>query len=248
MNRNQLVGGGAVVVVVVVVMLMAAAMLPACSPATGPAGPPVVLDMAQPPGPGTGGNQGSTDMAMPPQPTSMLPFVVDTAFVSSGFMGDGATAGTIMMTPAKSGDSTDCNGKRASTAASGSCHVIAYAPPSAGGMGWGGVYWQYPANNWGMKAGYGVPAGAKKVTFQAKGGKGGEKVTFLAGGIIGAGNPYTDSIKATTTVTLTADWATYTIDLSGQSYTQVLGGFGWTMTATDAAVSGSFFVDDIQWQ
>jgi hypothetical protein len=197
---------------------------------------------------GTGGNHGAEDMAMAPPAGQMLPFIVDTVFVSSGFMGDGATAGTITMVPAKTGDSTDCNGMRASTTAAGSCHAVTYAPPASGGMGWGGVYWQYPANNWGTKAGFAMPAGAKKVTFQARGLNGGEKVTFLAGGIQGAGSPYTDSIKATVTVTLTNAWATYQIDLSGQSYTQVLGGFGWTMVATDAGASGGFFVDDIEWQ
>ena len=236
MNRNQLVRSASVVWM---------ALAAACSPTTTAAPPPpAVSDMAAaiiPP-------PVNPDLAMPLPPTSMLPFVVDTVFVSSGFMGDGAKPGTVTMTPAKTGDSTDCNGKRSSTSAAGSCHTVSYAPPASAGMGWAGVYWQYPANNWGMKAGYAVPAGAKKVSFQAKGAKGGEKVTFLAGGIIGAGNPYTDSIKATATVTLTADWAPYSLDLSGQSYSQVLGGFGWTMTATDAAVSGSFFVDDVQWQ
>ncbi len=227
------------------VVWVAGALLGACSSTAAPTMmTPPVNDLAMP---ATGGNGSPPDMAMAATgPT--LPFVVDTVFVSSGFMGDGATAGTITMTPAKSGDSTDCNGMRSSTTASGSCHVVTYAPPASGGMGWGGVYWQYPANNWGTKAGFAVPAGAKKVTFQARGQNGGEKVTFLAGGIIGAGNPYTDSIKATTTVTLTASWAPYTIDLSGQSYTQVLGGFGWTMTSMDAGASGGFFVDDIQWQ
>lgn len=219
-----------------------------CSPATSapPAGSGGAADMAML-SPGTGGNHTPADMATP-APTAMLPFAVDTAFVSSGFMGDGAMPGTVTMMPAKAGDSTDCGGKRASTTAAGSCHTVAYVPPAANGMGWAGVYWQYPANNWGTKPGYAIPSGAKKVTFQAKGQKGGEKVTFLAGGIIGAGNPYTDSLKATVTVTLTADWQPYSLDLSGQSYSQVLGGFGWTMTAGDAGASGGFSVDDIQWQ
>jgi hypothetical protein len=225
------------------VVLVVGALVAACSAAGPTMQPPVVNDLAMP---GTGGN-GSPDMAMMPT-TSTLPFVVDTVFVSSGFMGDGNMAGPITMIPAKTGDSTDCNGMRSSTTASGSCHVITYAPPASGGQGWGGVYWQYPANNWGTKAGYAVPAGAKKVTFQAKGAKGGEKVQFLAGGIVGAMQPYTDSIKATTTVTLTTSWAAYSIDLTGQSYTSVLGGFGWTMTSMDAGTSGGFFVDDIQWQ
>jgi hypothetical protein len=225
------------------VMVVVSALVAACSAAGPSMQPPVVNDLAMP---GTGGN-GSADMAMMPN-TMTLPFVVDTVFVSSGFMGDGNMAGPITMIPAKTGDSTDCNGMRSSSTASGSCHVITYAPPASGGMGWGGVYWQYPANNWGTKSGYAVPAGAKKVSFQAKGAKGGEKVQFLAGGIVGAMQPYTDSIKATATVTLTTTWAAYSIDLTGQSYTSVLGGFGWTMTATDAGTSGGFFVDDIQWQ
>jgi hypothetical protein len=221
----------------------------ACSSTAAPAPGPVVTDMAT----GTGGNGGGGgtqggggDMAM--ATTNSLPFVVDTVFVSSGFMGDGQTAGTIAMVPAKTGDSTDCMGMRASSSAAGSCHAVTYTPPASAGMGWGGVYWQYPANNWGTKPGFAMPSGAKKLTFQARGAKGGEKITFLAGGIQGAGNPYTDSIKASVTITLTNAWSPYEIDLSGQSYTQVLGGFGWTMAATDAGTSAAFFVDDIEWQ
>ena len=214
-----------------------------------PAPPPAVPDMAMAGPTGGGGGPGpapSPDMAMPP--TAALPFVVDTQYATSGFMGDGATPGAVTMTPAKTGDSRDCNGHRAGATAVGDCHAVVYAPPAANGMGWAGVYWQYPANNWGTKPGYAIPPGATKVTFQAKGEKGGEKVTFLAGGIINAGSAYTDSLKASVDVTLTADWAPYSIDLGGQTYSQVLGAFGWTMKASDAGPSGGFLVDDIQWQ
>ena len=229
-------------------LLLAAAGLgmAACSSTVAPVPMPPAPDMAMVASEADMSHP-AQDMTMAP-PMSLLPFVVDTVFVSSGFMGDGAMAGAIGMVPAKTGDSTDCNGMRASTTAAGSCHAVTYTPPGSGGMGWGGVYWQYPANNWGTKAGFTVPAGAKKVTFQARGLHGGEKVNFLAGGIQGAGNAYTDSVKASVTVTLTNAWAPYQIDLSGQSYTQVLGGFGWTMVATDAAAGGAFFVDDIEWQ
>jgi len=237
MSSKLVLGGAAVLLVVVGGCSADSGKMPVATP-----------DMAMVPGVGGGGGTPTpADMAMMP-PMSLLPFVVDTAFVTSGFMGDGSTAGVVTMIPAKSGDSTDCNGARASTSSVGSCHSVTYAPPGSGGNGWAGVYWQYPSNNWGTKAGYAIPAGAKKVTFKARGAVGGEKVTFLAGGIINAGSPYTDSLKATATVTLTKDWAPYSLDLSGQTYAQVLGGFGWTMAATDAASSGSFFVDDIAWQ
>jgi hypothetical protein len=232
----------------------AAAALTACGGATPtPATTTPTPDMAMA-STGTGGGQQPPPAAMPdmamttPPPASALPFIVDTPFVTSGFMGDGAMPGAVTMMPEKASDSQDCNGQRAAGTPAGACHSVVYTPPAANGMGWAGVYWQYPANNWGEKAGFAIPAGATKVTFQAKGLKGGEKVTFLAGGIINAGKPYTDSLKATVQVTLTTSWAPYSIDLTGQSYSQVLGGYGWTMAAADAGASGGFFVDDIEWQ
>jgi hypothetical protein len=184
----------------------------------------------------------------PDAPTMAAPFPVDPTFVSSGFMGDGETPGFVTVLPAKPTDNADCNGKRATPNAVGQCHQVRYSPPDAAGKGWAGVYWQYPANNWGTKAGYAIPPGASKVTFWAKGAAGGEQVSFLAGGIAGAGSAYQDTVKSQVKTTLTADWAQYSIDISGQSYTEVIGGFGWTMTATSAATSGQFFIDGIEWQ
>lgn len=208
-----------------------------------------------PSGPDSGGSaldggSPADDSATPSPDSSMLamPFPVDPTFVSSGFMGDGETAGFVTMLPAKPTDNADCNGARAMPGAVGQCHQITYAPPDAGGKGWAGVYWQYPANNWGTKAGYAMPPGAGKVTFWAKGAAGGEQVTFLAGGIAGAGSAFQDTVKSQVKTTLTTTWAQYSIDISGQAYTQVIGGFGWTMTATSAAMSGRFYVDGIEWQ
>lgn len=177
-----------------------------------------------------------------------LPFVVDPTFAASGFMGDGETPGNIVMVPATSIDSVDCHGHRPSPAPAGTCHEVTYTPPLSGGKGWGGVYWQYPHDNWGMHPGYAIAAGATKVTFFAKGALGGEQVTFLAGGIASPGNPYQDTVKSQVTATLTADWVGYAIAVTGQSYTQVLGAFGWTMTATAAAGGSHFFVDGIRWE
>ena len=57
---------------------------------------------------------------------------------------------------------------------------------------WGGVVWQNPANNWGDKAGGWNLTGAKKLTFWARGDKGGEVVTFLFG-LIGKDKTYHDT-------------------------------------------------------
>jgi hypothetical protein len=79
---------------------------------------------------------------------------------------------------------------------------------------------------------------------------GGEVVSFLAGGIAGMNMSYTDSCKATLmSQTLTTTWTQYSIDLTGQTYSQVLGGFGWTMAGpTVAGTPQKFFVDDIKWE
>jgi hypothetical protein len=183
-----------------------------------------------------------SDVSMP------APLIVDEFFAPSGYMGDGETPGPIAMIPAKPGDSKDCDGRRASSSAKGDCHQVTYSPPASGGKGWAGVYWQYPANNWGTKPGYAVAAGAKKVSFWAKGAKGGEKLTFLAGGIAAPGAAYQDSVSAKAEVTLTTEWAPYSIDIAGQTYTEVLGGFGWTMKGPDATPTGKFYVDDIRWE
>jgi len=227
-------------------------MLAACSsPATNPT---PTADLS----PGTGGG-GEKDMALPfvpldftigPDlaPPTTLPFAVDTAFAASGFMGDGESAGPLTIVPAIPGDSTDCNGMRPSTTAAGVCHMVTYVPPEPAKAGWAGIYWQYPDKNWGTIPGYPIPGGATHVTFQAKGSKGGEKISFFVGGIVNSMNPYSDSVKANVVVTLTDAWAAYSIDLAGQGYTEVLGGFGWSMAADDAkASSGIFFIDDIQW-
>jgi hypothetical protein len=207
-------------------------------------------------GPNTGGTAGGADLAMNSAPadfsvpavspdlmmaTGSLPFVVDDRYVASGFMGD---TGDIVMIPAKLGDNTDCNAQRSSATARGTCHQVKYTP--LGASKWAGVFWQSPANNWGDKPGYSIPGGATKVTFQARGAKGGEKVSFQVGGI--TGKAYQDGLKASLVVTLTPTWAPYSIDISSQAYGQVLGGFCWTMAAADAGAAANFFIDDIRWQ
>jgi hypothetical protein len=90
---------------------------------------------------------------------------------------------------------------------------------------WGGVYWQYPVNNWGPLPGKNIEPGATRVTFYAAGNKGGEVVDFLAGGIVGG--PCPDFPAVHLIVSLTTTMTQYSIDLSGITYTSVIGAFAW---------------------
>jgi hypothetical protein len=138
----------------------------------------------------------------------------------------------------------------------GTCYSVAWTPIIGAGnsSAWVGVYWQYPGNNWGGVQGRPINAGASKVTFAAMAdlsdGGSALQVEFIAGGIkptADAGLAYSDSFKATTTVTLTGAWATYSIPLTGDQYSDVIGAFAWSIT-TYSASPITFYLDDIQWE
>lgn len=84
---------------------------------------------------------------------------------------------------------------------------------------WASVVWQSLENNWGDK-GAGIDLrGATRVTFQARGATGEEKVEFFAGGINQPPYrryPYVDSLEkiAIGPVKLSASWETYSVDLT----------------------------------
>lgn len=175
-----------------------------------------------------------------------VPFVVDEYFAPSGYMGDGEVAGNITMTPTTPEDTTSCNGDRAHAGALGSCHRVDYVPAA---QNWGGIYWQYPPNNWGEMPGLAVESGATKVTFYAKGAAGNESLLFIAGGIDGDSQPYHDTFRTETMVELGTQWAQYSVDLVGQCYDDgVLGGFAWIVDGTTIDGPVAFFIDDIRWE
>jgi hypothetical protein len=206
---------------------------------------------ANPGGTAGAGAAGAAADAGAPQPPMRLslPFTVSDHFAPTGFMGDGVAAGSITMTT----DATACAGEPAAAMA-GNCYTVTYQPqpivapaPST----WGGVYWQYPDNNWGTLPPDTVATGAQSITFYAKGKNGNESVTFQAGGItntISATTPYTDTFTVRQTFALTTTWTKYTLPLAGLTYSGgVLGGFAWVATATNANPI-VFFVHGIVWQ
>ncbi len=154
-----------------------------------------------------------------------LPVAVDEVFAPAGYMGDGETGGIV--------ESNDCPARAGDAA--GTCHHFVHTPGEAG---WGGVWWQSPAGNWGDGPGYAMPAGATRVQFVAWGAAGGEVLTF------GAGYGPADGFAVEQVVTLTDTPTTYSLDLAGVPYADIAGGFVWINQGAGGGVD--FYVDDIQ--
>ena len=156
---------------------------------------------------------------------------VDNHFIPSGWMGDSA-------------DVTFSDRSMENPYSGKTCIKIIYTSEASGGNRWAGVYWQNPANNWGAKKGGYDLTGAKKLTFWAKGEKGGERIEeFKMGGITG---DYPDSdVAGINSVFLTKEWKKYTIDLGGKDISFISGGFSWS-TNLDVNPNGcTFYLDDI---
>ncbi|MCK5014752.1 MAG: hypothetical protein KAS66_13145 [Candidatus Omnitrophica bacterium] len=112
---------------------------------------------------------------------------------------------------------------------------------------WAGIYWLNPANNWGTrKGGYNL-TGATKLTFWAKGEKGGEQVQeFTIGGVSG---DYPDSDTAVIgPVILGAQWRQYSIDLRGKDLSYISGGFAWTSSEDVNPGDCTFYLDNIRYE
>ena len=127
------------------------------------------------------------------------------------------------------------------------CVKVVYSGKATQGARWGGVYWQNPPNNWGTRPGGYDLTGAKKVTFWARGEKGGERIEeFKIGGITGE---YADSdVAGIGPVVLTTEWQQFTIDLEGKDLSSISGGFCWA-TNIDVNPQGcTFYLDDIKYE
>jgi hypothetical protein len=134
-----------------------------------------------------------------------------------------------------------------------------HSPPHAmkvhyaiGPQGWAGIYWLNKPDNWGDQPGNDLSkAGYKRITFWARGEKGGEILEFKAGGVDAKkdGKPYADLFDVSSgKKTLTKDWQKYEIDLSDQKLSSVIGGFCWV--ANDSGNPGglTFWLDDLQFE
>ena len=131
------------------------------------------------------------------------------------------------------------------------CIKFEYSAQKSQSQGWTGVYWQFPANNWGTKKGGFDLTGMTKLSFWARGEIGGEVIQKFGVGGIGQGRdvPYPDSILIETEeIELTDSWKQYTINLAGKDLSYISGGFLWVATAEANPTGATFYIDDIKFE
>jgi exo-beta-1,3-glucanase (GH17 family) len=174
-------------------------------------------------------------------------------FVPSGWMGD---TGDITVNEIYQGDT--CSGTtaiRISYSAQGngpSNSCDAYGPP----CWWAGVYWQEPEGNWGTVPGAGFDLSEyNELAFCARGETGGERIEFGMGGLgrdagtCAPASPYPDSAcKVSTRKTLGIEWQEYTIDLTSQDLSYIIGGFMWATSQNENPTGAVFYVDEIRFR
>jgi hypothetical protein len=155
-------------------------------------------------------------------------------YIPSGWLGD---YGDVRMND----QSTD-NPQTGTT-----CIQFTYTAKKSQNQGWAGVYWQNPPNNWGSKKGGFDLTGMNKLTFWARGAKGGEVLQkFVVGGIKGT---YPDSATVEMgPVEFTDTWKQYTINLAGRDLSYISGGFGWVTTEDLNPEGATFYIDDIKFE
>ncbi len=151
-------------------------------------------------------------------------------YVASGYMGDSDISLSAASLKTDQGEDV--------------CMKVHYR--AKGAKGWTGIYWQDPANNWGEragKAGYDL-RGAVRLSFRARGDKGGERVQkFAVGGIQGK---YPDSdLALLPNVRLTKEWKRYEIDLTGKDLRHIIGGFGLFLNKAENPGGAVVYLDDI---
>jgi hypothetical protein len=157
------------------------------------------------------------------------------AYFESGWTGD---YGDIRF------DSGDTTNPHSGTSAI----CVTYSAAASQGQKWAGIYWQAPAYNWGDRTGGYNLSGAARLTFWARGASGGEKIEFLLGGITGLYNDSVQPPRKTGVMTLTPNWQSYTINLTGADLSRISGGFAWTATQADNPNGATFYLDDIRYE
>jgi hypothetical protein len=108
--------------------------------------------------------------------------------------------------------------------------------------GWGGVVWQHPHDDWGERPGGKNFSGATRLTFWARGSKGGEKVKFGIG-LLGRDKAFWDTTKKEQEFVLSDSWQQFTIDLNDANLQRIKTPFFWVLEGNGEPLV--FYLDSI---
>lgn len=161
---------------------------------------------------------------------------IENLFYATGWMGDGQYG--VKFIRFNGASSSNPHSKP-------TCIRIDY---TFGPLRWAGVYWLNRPDNWGDQPGNNyLKKGYKKITFWAKGVTGKEIIEFKVGGVKNLSKKFSDSFEVTLgKITLSKNWQEYSLDLSGQDLSSVIGGFCWVANEDFNQAKGiTFFLDDI---
>jgi len=113
-----------------------------------------------------------------------------------------------------------------------------------GQLGWVGVAWQHPANNWGDQDGGFDLTGATELELWARGEYGGENIK-IGVGLLEKDRAYPDSgITSVDGIVLTRDWQRYSIPLKRLDLSSLKTGFVVTLTGRKTPVT--IYLDSIR--
>jgi hypothetical protein len=123
---------------------------------------------------------------------------------------------------------------------------ITYRP--GGSEGWAGVYWWSPGSRWGENnVGHDISF-ASKLTFWARGERGGEIAEFKVGGLPGQNGDSLGYPRSTGPIRLSSEWTQYTINLTGSDLSHVVGGFAWITSSLNNPTGSTIYIDDIMFE
>jgi hypothetical protein len=186
-------------------------------------------------------------------------FAVSDVYTPSGFMGDGATFKHLYMDVNKG-----CAPRPAG--AQGYCYKFTYYKDTTPtGVSWAGVFWVFPANNWGTRPGHAIDTTKfhqiryyaavdlpKPLPEFAGMGLAGEPPNFFYGNIMGFQN--VDDIGDKIYPKATDQLTQYHMPFPGANQVKandsLIGGFGWSIAFPSWADPSSpltIYVDDIVW-
>jgi len=147
-------------------------------------------------------------------PNPEFPFDLETQYFPSGWMGDGKYGEKYLSIINES------------VLISGQRYVTLRFEYQPGPEKWAGIYWLHPDGNWGQSKGLDL-TGAKRITFYARGERGGEIIEFKSGGVQGKTNK--DSFEVSLGKrSLSKEWEEFSIDLTKANLSSVIGAFAWS--------------------